>query len=92
MNLTDKTHCLVTRNIGKFYITKIQANKVKEAITKDVKIITIDDSIIMVNDIVGIVTGEQIKDLEHKRMGEWKCKYNQWHQRGEQCGHDGKRW
>lgn len=92
MKLTDKTHCLVTRSLGKIWLTKNQAQQVKQLILQDKQTILLGEDIIMKSDITGLVSSERIAQLDHEKRGDWKCKYDQWHQRGEQCGHDGKRW
>lgn len=88
--ITDKTHCLVTRNLGKIWLTENQANQVKQMIVTGKQAIVIGSDVIMQNDIAGLVSGDRIAELDHEKRGEWKCKYNQWHAKGEQCGHDGK--
>lgn len=94
--ITDKTYCLVTRSLGKIWLTKSQAIQVKNMIITDKQTIIIGDNLVMKNDIAGMLTGADLEAMQEEKQrekrGEWKCKHDRWHQRGEQCGHDGKHW
>lgn len=87
--LTDKTHVLVTRSLGRFYITEAQATKLMTVLQGDSKMVMIDKAMVMTNDITGIVSGDQIEQIERIRRGDWQCKFNKWHIRGQQCAHNG---
>lgn len=90
--ITDKTYCLVTRSLGKIWLTENQAKQIKQLILQDKQTIVLGDNLIMKNDIAGLVTGEHINSLDKEKRGMWKCKYDKWHSKNEECGHDGKHW
>lgn len=89
MTLTDKIYRLIT-SVGIYNLTEIEKNKLVKSL--DAQYIQIDGDIIMTHQIRGIVHGDRLLDLDKIKKGEWKCKYDQWHTKGEQCGHDGKHW
>ena len=47
----------------------------------------INGEIVSTKDIVGIFTPQAIEDTIRRKNGQWQCKYNYWHERGEQCAH-----
>lgn len=91
--ITDKTHVLVTRSLGNIYVTEIEANALTVTIASGkAKHVVIGGDLIMLNDVAGITSGETIRNLEKKKQGQWQCKYDRWHEKNDQCGHDGNHW
>ncbi len=85
--ITDKTHVIQTRSLGRHWVTENQAAQVKAAIVTNLNFIEIEGNLIMVSDIAGIVSAAQIEELDQIKRGDWKCKYNHWHQKGNTCAH-----
>lgn len=86
--LSDKTHVVTTRQGGRFYVTAKQANNVKMLLSGGGQgFVVVGESLIRVDDVNGVLTGEDIENADHQKRGEWKCKYDKWHERGQGCGH-----
>ena len=51
------------------------------------KFIGLENETINTADITGIFQAKTMEDLTRRKNGYWKCKYNVWHKRGEQCAH-----
>lgn len=49
------------------------------------KFVELDDQLLNTADITGIFNAETMSDLIHRKAGEWKCKYENWHARIERC-------
>lgn len=85
--ITDKTMVAVTR-AGDFWITKSQANNLMKA--KDDRptgFTELDDCMVTFASIDSILTAEKYQEYNFKRRGGWQCKYQAWHERGQQCAH-----
>jgi hypothetical protein len=85
--ITDKTVVMVTRNLGNIWLRPDQAEMVKQGLLNEVKFVTLDNDLIMLNDIVGLKSGESIRELEYEKKGGWKCKHGHWHSYRQECGH-----
>jgi len=85
--LSTKNYVLVLSDRSKFFLNKEEAELVKEAIRNDVKYIEIGESIVMTFSISRLVTGAEYEEVERVKRGEWKCRYNEWHERNQECGH-----
>jgi len=87
--LTDKTHCLLTRDKGQFWMTEERANSVKNLLSNNKpEFIDLDGEYIRTFHITGIYTAERMADLTHRQNGEWLCDHGYWHAKFEQCGID----
>jgi len=85
--LSAQSYIIVCRQMGIHYISKEQADKLKALInTHDgPKSIELNDSLIMLSDIVGVVTAQMYDEIQHRRKGDWLCSSNIWHKRDETC-------
>ena len=49
--------------------------------------IQVEDEIINRSYITGIFKAKTMEDLTRRKNGYWKCKWNYWHAKNEQCAH-----
>lgn len=88
--LTKQLCCLLTRQEIEIWIDKEKADKIKEYLIKHDKngFIIIENQMFQVKDIVGIFDAIYLEERKRRKEGQWKCKYNKWHPKGEECrGH-----
>lgn len=83
--LTDKTHVLVTR-LGDFWVnqkrgTDIMAIKMRDPNAQ----FEMDGSFITAPSVDGLLSAKEYNDLQCKRRGMWQCKWEQWHNRNDNC-------
>lgn len=86
--ITDKTKVLLYRG-GKYYLNDTQATTIQEAIKQGGSYIEIEGDLIMINSVIGVISTSKYIEQEKIKRGEWQCKYGEWHERNQQCGHDG---
>ena len=70
----------------------VEKEKIENLITllmaeKIGRFVKIENQLINNADIVGIFDAKAMEDSTHRKNGQWKCKWNYWHQRGEICAH-----
>jgi hypothetical protein len=85
--ISDKTMVLVSR-LGDFWINPGQAKKImaiKEQ--KPDATLELQGNFISCRNVLGVLTAESYAALNHRRRGDWQCKYHQWHERKETCQH-----
>jgi len=85
--LTDKTMVVMLKGNYKCWLTKKQADFLKNALLKGKKFIQIDEYFFKGEDISFILPASEIDREDRIKRGEWMCEYGEWHQKGEQCGH-----
>jgi hypothetical protein len=85
--LTRENYVIVTRNLGKFYVSKERADKLIELLNSDScpKILKINDSYPAASDIIGIDSAARIDEVEKEKTGQWKCAQNNWHDKFDKC-------
>ncbi len=64
---------------------KIQNLKKVLMITEKSKFIELDNEVINSADILGVFNANTMENKSRRRDGQWKCKWNYWHNRGEKC-------
>ena len=85
--LTDKTMVVVSR-LGDFWVTPKRAASIMNIKQHDPgSSIELDGNLLSVASIDGVVTAETYETLNLKRRGGWQCRYQKWHERGQQCAH-----
>ena len=85
--LSTKNYVLVLFDKSRFFLDESEAERAKSALKGGAKYIEIGDSLVMSSAISRLVSGENYDEGEKIRRGEWKCQYDEWHTRGQQCGH-----
>lgn len=83
--ITDKTHVLVTR-LGDYWVSQERGAKIMAIKQQDPNAqFEIDGSYITAPSIEGLLNAGQYNDLQCKRRGMWQCKWQQWHNRNDNC-------
>ena len=85
--ITNKTYCIITNYGNKLYITEEQYQNIFKNFDNVESIKIKNQGIINKKYIVMIARASEIEEDDKKRNGMWKCEYNYWHPKGEQCGH-----
>ena len=49
------------------------------------KFISFEDKTLNSADITGVFSPKDMEDFNHIKKGDWKCKYNNWHEKNEIC-------
>ena len=80
-----KTYVMVLKDKSRIFLTVNQAEQVKKAIYQH-DFIEIENRLISKYAILYIIPSYEYDVFERERKGEWRCKYNSWHTRGEECG------
>ena len=78
--------CLLTREGIEIWFEKSKIREVEEKLEYN-KFINIDGNTISVSNVSGLFTAQAVEEMRRRKNGEWKCKYDYWHSRGDQCGH-----
>lgn len=50
------------------------------------KFIGVGENTINTADIVGVFQADELEEFSRKKNGQWQCKYDTWHDKGEECG------
>lgn len=86
--LSKNLMCIRMRGGIEIWIEKEKAQKLIDLLgTTKTKFVEIEDEIINSVDVEGIFTPKTMEELTRRKNGQWKCVFNFWHQRGEQCAH-----
>lgn len=85
--VTERTHCVIAKGIGRFWVTKDQADRIESALDAENTLVRIEGDVIRAKDINAVVSGNRIEELDREKRGEWQCKYGYWHERYQSCGH-----
>lgn len=85
--LTNKTHVIVTRQMGIFYVDSTRAEKIVNLMNSNnpPRIFKIDESYIELAGITGVDTAARYEEQKKVKNGEWKCHSGNWHTKFEQC-------
>jgi len=87
-SITDKTYCLITKHRIKIWINKDERDKILAMMSNSSqKTIIVNDNAIQTDGIC-IYTSDTMSNNDKINRGEWKCKYDYWHERNQQCGHN----
>lgn len=85
--LSKDLMCVSMRNGVEVWLEAERATTLREALLKvsKSKFVNIDEQIINTADVVGIFNPETMSDHTRRRNGEWRCKYNEWHEKFQKC-------
>lgn len=84
---TDKTHAIVLKGGVKLWITKDQCENAKNAIMAGKEFCEVGGSLFATAAVLLIAPATEVEEADKIKRGEYKCAYNEWHERGEGCGH-----
>jgi hypothetical protein len=84
--LAKKEMCLVVRTGAEIWIDEEKALRIGKDLENVVaKFMVVEGNCVNVSDIVGIFTPEAMEDLKRRKMGQFKCKYGNWHTKDDDC-------
>ena len=85
--ITKKLYCVVIRNGIEIWVDDSFAERFKTALTKLTghTFIPFEDRILNTADITGIFNAEDMDEFKRRKNGQWKCKENKWHEKGDHC-------
>ena len=75
------------RNGAEIWIEKDRAKqliKLLENINQS-KFINFNGELFNTADVVGIFSAETMEEITKRKNGQWKCKYNNWHEKFKKC-------
>lgn len=90
-NIAKKQRCIVMRNNIEIWIDEERIPNLIKLVgtmlnTGNRGLVELDSGdIINPAEIVGILTPDAVDTKHRLARGQWKCKYNSWHNRNEQC-------
>lgn len=79
--------CILIRGDIQIWEENDKVEKIKQMLLNSPKIrfLMLGERVINTADIVGIFTPQDLEDHTRRLNGEWKCKYGNWHKKGEEC-------
>lgn len=89
-DLTDKTYCLVTHRTGRYYVNQKRRDALVAIVNSEAPplMVEIDGNHVATIDIAGIVTADQLYELDRVKRGDWQCRFGYWHERNQSCAHN----
>jgi Mg2+/Co2+ transporter CorC len=87
--LSKKLMCIQMRSQVELWLEAEKSEKLQEILQTITgsKFVRFEGRTINTADIVGIFTALDMEELTRRKNGEWKCQYNFWHPRKEDCEH-----
>lgn len=90
--LSKNLRCVLVRSGIEIWIEESQLNPVMNAVeNQKARFIEIKGELVNISDIVGVFTPNSMEDRTRRKNGQWRCKKNQWHEKGKQCDCSKKR-
>lgn len=84
--LTKQLMCVKLRNGIDFWLEDERATKLKTMLLNgENRFIEMDGEIFNRADIVGVFSAKTLEAHTRKQNGQWECKHQTWHNRGERC-------
>ena len=85
--LSKSLMCIQMRGGAEIWEEKeniVKLQRILETITSS-RFVSFGDQTINTADIIGIFNAGIMEGITKRKNGEWKCRYENWHQRGERC-------
>ncbi len=76
--------CIIFYDKSEIWVDEETANNIIKCIGSDTAF-EINGGLFKGNQIEGIRTEEQMKEIQLRKNGYWKCDYGTWHAKGETC-------
>ena len=85
--LATEQMCLFMRNGAEIWVDKAKAEQIAETLlaNKVERFFKVEGRMVNIAELVGILTPADVHDIQQVRRGQWKCKYNHWHERNGTC-------
>ena len=79
--------CVYLRNDIEVWVDEEKGENIKQDLEKGAvgDFIRVEGRLINTKDIVIVCPAEDLTDLKNKKQGKWKCEYNTWHNRSDNC-------
>ena len=85
-SITKKQKCLFMRNEIEIWVDEDRAKELEGILTANPRaIVRFEGRVLNTVDIVGVFLPEDLEDLKRRKLGQWKCKHNRWHNKDEDC-------
>ena len=85
-DLTKQLMCVVMRNGVELWLEDDRAVKLKLLLVEGkTQFIEYDGELLNRADIVGVFKAPTMEELIRRKNGQWKCKYNIWHEKHTEC-------
>ena len=85
--ITDKTRCVILQGNYKCYLTPEQSELLERDILLGKQAVKIDEYFFNSRAVMFILPAADIERDDRVKRGDWKCVYDEWHIRGQECGH-----
>lgn len=85
--VSKELKCISMRNGVEIWAEKERLEKLQNSLVgiKESKFVFLDEQMLNTADIVGIFDAKTMEEVTHRKNGQWKCEYNNWHNRGTKC-------
>ena len=85
--LTKNLFCIVIRGNIQVWVEEEKALVLKNELStnSERKFVNFEDKTFNVVDIVGIFSARDMEEKRRRDNGEWKCKFDNWHDKFEKC-------
>jgi hypothetical protein len=85
--ITDKTYCVMLADNYKTYLNKNEAEFLSKAFEQGKEVVRVGEKTFFKFGVRFILPASEIGREDRIKRGDWKCEYDYWHRRGEECGH-----
>jgi len=88
MKLSKNLQCVCVRNGIQIWLEQDRVENLKANLKKLEKSTFIElpgGQVVNSADLTGIFSAKDIEELTHRKNGEWKCRYGNFHQKYEKC-------
>jgi hypothetical protein len=84
--LSKNLVCLLTKTGVEIWMEEDRAANIKKVLREGAEWLDFDDKFISKTDISGFYPAYDMEGRTRRKNGEWKCRYNEWHDRFKKCG------
>lgn len=85
--ISKNLQCILIRGDIEIWLENKRIENLKRELEtlNENRFVEVDGSVINTADLVGIFSAEKMEEKTRRKNGEWRCKYGEWHSRGEKC-------
>jgi hypothetical protein len=93
-DLSKKIMCISIRGGVEIWAEEDKIANLKKVLmsTSQSKFVQLDDEVINTADITGIFGPATMEEVTMRKNGYWKCKWNFWHKKFDDCAHGKQYW
>lgn len=86
--LAKNLMCIKMHSGVEIWVEKEKAQKLIDLLgTTQTKFVEIDGEIINSASVEGVFTPQTMEDMKRRKNGQFQCKWEYWHERGDKCAH-----